>query len=223
MNDLSIRIQNLTDYHLNDFLTCPRTFWKKHIMKKEQERFDREDFIELTISQTLLNFFSLPPAARSDSTILGSFGNLIKKYPGDYDIEIIMNQLTVHLLKDRDHACPLITYEKMSISVLEWDLHLSMTIPLAFGTGDSFIIKKFVMHENPEFIRSWAYFCIFFCQHAFHQIPAKLEMINLFTGSTTVIVPTDEDILKSKDYMELLKESMKDPSMYFNHLSKLAQ
>lgn len=223
MNDRFIQIQNLTDYHLSDFLTCPQTFWKKHILKKENEQSYRQDLVEHTMKETLVTFFSLPVMFRTEDALLRSFGHLINKFPGDHELEKLMHHLSHALLKERDVACPLMTYEKLTISVPEWDLQLTMTVPLALGTGESFVIKKFVMDDNSYFIRSWTYFCIFFCQHAFQQIPAKLEVIHLLSGTSTITVPTHLDILKSKDYMELVKESMKDPSMYFSHLSRLAQ
>ena len=219
MDDRYIRIQNLTDYHMNDFLTCPLTFWRKHIEKKSKEQVSDQDLFDHAVKGVVRDYFSLPVEARSADKIHHLIWNRRNK---DQVLAPLTNHLSPSLLNDRDQQ-PLFLYEKMSVSVPEWEIQLTMTVPLAFWTGDSFTIKKFVLHENPEFTRSWSFFCIFFCRQAFGRIPTKLELISLSTGSSTTMVPTEADIFHSKDYLELLKESMKDPSMYFNHYPKLAQ
>lgn len=230
MTDHLIKIHTITDYHLNDFITCPQTFWRKHLLKQQQvDRLHWRDLVDSTVNQAVRDFFSLPPSSRSALSILRSIERHWNKkvdlfYTREHYFDVL-GSMTSHLIQllllDRNVVSPLYTIEKMSVRIPEWDLSLTMTIPLAIWDGTSFTIKKFVTEENPEFTRSWTLFTLFFCSHAFNAIPSTLEITNILSGVRSVAFPKLDDLKDAKNYIHLLQETIRDPSVYFQTTPRL--
>ncbi|RKD24455.1 hypothetical protein BEP19_08695 [Ammoniphilus oxalaticus] len=208
---MNIRIQNLTDTHLSDFLTCPHSFWRKYIKKKRSSLNWREK-MEQTIQRKVLEFFSHPMGNRSFIWT-----------PTQASNQTIANHLLRSLKEDCHRSVPIFVYKKFSIPIPDWDIHITTTIPLAFWDDHgNFTVKKFLLDDTPEIMESWIFLCIYFCHLAFDQIPAQIELVNLVSGQMTVRTTHQTDIVTSKQYLHLLKSSITDPSQYFYDMQNIS-
>ncbi len=225
MSNRLIKINNLTDYHLNDFLDCPSSFWQKHLLKKEKDVYDWRDLVEYTVNQTVRDFFALPPSSRSVCCVLHSIHrhwnkkiDLFHSREHYFHVLGLMTSNLIQYLRNIKHMdTPFYTNQKLSVSIPEWDLSLTLTIPLALLEEKSLIIKKIMVTNNPEFTRAWTLFTIFFCHHAFNIIPEKIEFFNILTGAVELIQhPNTMDLERAKNYIGFLMETIKDPNVYSN-------
>lgn len=229
MTNRLIKINTLTDYHLYDFLNCPQTFWRKHLLKKQGDSLHWWDLVDMTVNQAVREFFSLPTSSRSTLSILRSierhWDKKVHLFRSRDHYFHVLGSMTTHLIRylmaEKNVLSPLYTAKKMSVKVPEWDLNLTMTIPLAIWEGSSFTIKKFVTEENLEATRSWTLFTIFFCLHAFNAVPSKLEIINILSGTHSVKYPNSIDLINAKNYVYLLQETISDPAIYFHDALRL--
>jgi hypothetical protein len=215
VNLLSVKV--ITDYHLEEFTRSPYWFYHRYMLKN-RTRSHWMQMVQYSVNRIVHDFYKFPPKSRSSLKVLELIQQYWIKQVNLFDSKIhyytVLAKITDHLLQvllsEQDMNPPLFLFEKVDTWHEELQVHLSITFQMATWTKGSFVIKKYVVDDDPGVVTSFNHLAILFSKTAFQTLPERIETVSLLSGITHQIYPNTDDISKALDYCELMKKLLEE-------------
>jgi hypothetical protein len=210
------------DYQLEEWMRCPYKYYHKNILGIAPDYLNWRQMAQYGVNHVINDYYLLPNSERTDAKILElvqrRWTNKISRfYSYSHFHEVrseIAGNLMYFLLEDQQSTPPLILFERFKVWVDELHVHLSMIFQLVQGTEKSYVIKKYLVDEDPDVISMFKHMAIIFSCKAFLALPEKIEVYLLLSGNKLVFEPSQNDIKESIDFLNLTKKLMDDASYY---------
>lgn len=218
-----IAIQTLTDNHLESFIRCPYKFYNQYILRKSSGEVKWRQVVQLSVSKIIRDYYRLPLDEQNKLNLL----KLIDQYweslsPRLFENKvhyyIILAKITDHLLlfltSEKWEQPPLFLYERLQTSVDEIRTKISLTIDFAEWSQHTFSIKKYLLDADEKMVKLYKYLIVIFSKKAFGVLPDTIELLSLFDGKRYLFYPTELDVAKGLNYLELVKNQIENPNRY---------
>ena len=85
---------------------------------------------------------------------------------------------------------------------------------MAEWSGNSFIIKKYLVDTDEEMNRLFNNMISVFCEKAFGQLPERIEIYSLMDGKKETFIPTKKDVFGGLEYLNMIKNLLQEPKKY---------
>lgn len=226
--DHIISINTLTDYHLEQFMHCPYKFYQDHIIKNANHKVGWKQLAQLMVNKIVKEFYQLPMLKRNSYSIL----KLIHQYSGSIKISMfdskvqyysaiaaISDHLIKFLLENKELIKPLFLHENHCVELNELDIKLSMNFEVAEWSGDTFVIKKYVIDDNPEHLQVLKSFITVFSLKAFSLIPEKVEVYSLIKGKKTELNLSSYNYSRALTDISMMKNVMSYSKNYTKNVN----
>lgn len=172
--------------------------------------------VQSSVNQVIFHYYRLPPERRSGLRILELIGQYwtkeVRLFDSKFHYYEVLVKATDHLLQslpvDRHLDPPVLLFEELSTYIKELDLKLQVKLHVAHWSANSFVIKKYVVHENPYTLDLYQHMLTVFCHQSLHSFPKKVEIINILSGNKAEIEIDEKGLQKSLDYLFLTKETI---------------
>ncbi|PEO47066.1 hypothetical protein CN563_12530 [Bacillus sp. AFS026049] len=218
-----ISIATLTDYHLQDFIRCPYQFYYFHIEGKITTQSDRRKMVQVVVNQVISRYYKLPPKSQTTKKVLEFIDDHwsaieVRQFESKIHYYKTLANITDHLLQclttERIENPPLFLYEKFNMNMDELGTELSLTFDLAEWSGNSFIIKKYLVDTDEEMNLLFNNMISVFCEKAFGQLPERIEIYSLMEGKKETLIPTKKDVSGGLEYLNMIKNLLQEPKKY---------
>lgn len=152
------------------------------------------------VNQVVSRYYKLPPNSQTTKKVLElindhwsaievrQFESKIHYYK---TLANITDQLLQCLTTERIENPPLFLYEKFNMNMDELGTELSLTFEVAEWSGNSFIIKKYLVDTDEEMNLLFNNMISVFCVKAFGQLPERIEIYSLMEGKRNIY--TDQE------------------------------
>ncbi|RAL25748.1 hypothetical protein DL897_06640 [Thermoflavimicrobium daqui] len=177
--------------------------------------------VERATQQIIYHYYSLPCKRRTSLNLL----HLISRYwPKEYQAFESATHMVETTAKIVDHLLfflpdqritnPIVLYEPMRVWSNALQLHVQFTFDLVERSKDHFIIKRFIIHEDPYILETYKYMLIYLCHEVFNDWPDHIEFIHLLTGKKIDISTTEMNVQQAIHYLSLIKDSQSRKRLY---------
>ncbi|MGG1516104.1 hypothetical protein ABE504_11865 [Paenibacillus oryzisoli] len=195
--------------------------WMRSIAQREPAReIDDTDWRQLAqyaAFHAVNDWYMLQPVSRTFATLTQAFEqrwtNKVQKFGSSGHYKQVKEQLLLELylkLTDEDNAVewPILLFECTSVWVEELDLGLSMIVQVMAQSGGEhrLTLYKYMVDASETAVQLYFHMSVVFCQRAFGQLPADIEVVDLFHGETHRLRASEMDVSKSVDYLRLAAE-----------------
>ncbi|CAH0314986.1 hypothetical protein [Peribacillus sp. Bi134] len=225
-----ISIATLTDYHLQDFIRCPYQFYFHHIEGKITTRLDWRKIVQAVVNQVVSRYYKLPPICQTSKKVMELIDDHwsaidVRQFESRSHYYMALANITDHLLRfltsKKIQNPPLFLYEKFNINIEELGTELSLTFEVAEWSSGSYIIKKYVVDTHEEMNLLFTNMISVFCERAFGQLPARIEIFSLMEGKIETYIPTMNDVSDGLEYLNIIKNLLQEPKKYLKTNSLL--
>ncbi|WP_434168565.1 hypothetical protein [Peribacillus frigoritolerans] len=225
-----ISIATLTDYHLQDFIRCPYQFYFHHIEGKITTRLDWRKMVQAVVNQVVSRYYKLPPICQTSKKVMELIDDHwsaidVRQFESRSHYYMALANITDHLLRfltsKKIQYPPLFLYEKFNINIEELGTELSLTFEVAEWSSGSYIIKKYVVDTHEEMNLLFTNMISVFCERAFGQLPARIEIFSLMEGKIETYIPTMNDVSDGLEYLNIIKNLLQEPKKYLKTNSLL--
>jgi hypothetical protein len=173
-----------------------------------------QQLAQYSVYHTINEWYSIPHRSRT-SAVLGQifarrWFHKIKRFrsPAHYDFvrKSLIKYLQRELLPSAPLVIPHLLFESIEIHSKSLGIDTSMIFHVLEPGSESFVIRKFVVDSCPQVAEAYFHMSIVFSEEAFGELPERVEVIDLLHGSRQMHIPRQEKVMKSKDYMHMMKE-----------------
>ncbi|WP_409341820.1 hypothetical protein [Paenibacillus sp. MBLB4367] len=209
--------EKLLDYEMEQYWQCPDCFKRKR-SNGHSCGPSWQHLVQYAVNHAINDYYMLPSEQRTAIGILNSLDkrwtNKVKSFRSKEHFErvqkIVKHYLVIHLLRDSGGMEPFSLFEKHSVRLPELDAELSMIVQVAEWGTTSFVLKKFIVHDDPNVVRAFLHTAVAICDRAFGRLPERIEVHTLLQGTTYTAVPVEEDVPASLDYLLLMRGLLQD-------------
>ncbi|MCZ0875276.1 hypothetical protein [Peribacillus sp. AS_2] len=218
-----ISIATLTDYHLQDFIRCPYQFYYFHIEGKITTQSDWRKMVQVVVKQVVSRYYKLPPKSQTTKKVLEFIDDHwsaieVRQFESKIHYYKTLANITAYLLQclttERIENPPLFLYEKFNMNMDELGTELSLTFEVAEWSGNSLIIKKYLVDIDEEMNLLFNNMISVFCEKTFGQLPERIEIYSLMEGKKETFIPTKKDVSGGLEYLNMIKNLLQEPKKY---------
>ncbi|MGC5325216.1 hypothetical protein [Brevibacillus sp. SYSU BS000544] len=217
-----ISVKTITDQHLEEFMRCPYQFYQKQFRGKPATSLKWEEMVQYVVNLVVQDFYKLPPTFRSAYKVLELIQQHWVKKVELFDSKIhyylvlakITDHLTQQLVEESSKEIPAILFEKLRVSVEELQIELAMTFHAVEWFEDSYVVKRYIIEEDENILSSYRHMTTVFCNHAFHSLPERIEIVSLLSGKVHRYYPTKNDVPLALDYLQLTRNLLQEKKSY---------
>lgn len=204
----------LQENDLEQFIRCPCCYGRRRKQGRVKP-ITWKQIVQKTIEDVVRDFYLLPHSGRTAAGILASIDRRWsldeQRFIEENQMMQVKHKITHQLLKYllmQQEASPLFLLEEMTIYVEELDTMLFMMFQVVEWTDSSYVIKKFVIDDEPHVIKAYLHMCLIFACRAFGKLPDRIEVYPLLKGTSYSIRPDAEDVMHSLDFLHLIQGVM---------------
>ncbi|WP_146762265.1 hypothetical protein [Paenibacillus contaminans] len=211
-----IGTDKLLDYELEQYWHCPGCF-ERNRANGHSCGPSWQQLVQYAVNHAINDYYMLPSDRRTAIAILDSLDkrwtNKVRAFASkehfDRVKKVVSHYLVIHLLRDSGAQEPFCLFEQHSVRLPELRTDLSMIFQVAEWGSSSLVIKKFIVHNDPNIVRAFLHMTVAFADRAFGKLPERIEVHTLLDGATYTAIPVEEDIPASLDYLLLMRGLMK--------------
>lgn len=215
-------VTEIKDYLLEEWIRCPYKYVKKNVNGRYPHNINWRQRVQYSVNHIIHDFCMLPDREQSESRILESakqrWTNKVGSFYSDQhyrDIQsIVTSHLVYFLLQQSMTAPPMILFEKYSVWIDELKVQLTMIFQQVQGTENSYVIKKYLVDEDPDVIEAYKHMTVTFCHHAFPTLPERMDVYLLQSGTHLMYTPTLQDVRASVDYLRITHRLFDEAGAY---------
>jgi hypothetical protein len=222
----------IKDFLLEEWIRCPYKYYQKNIMGIRVEHLNWRQMAQYGVNHVINDYYTLPNRDKTELSILKfierRWTNKIHIFYSNLHFREVRSQVTGNLiyalLEDR-HANsfpPLILFESFKVYVEEIDAYLSMIFQVVKGSNTSYVIKKYIIDEDPDVINLFKHLAVIFCNKAFAKLPETIEIHLLLSGENLVFTPSESEVAAALDYLSLIKQLI-DEAVYFTKKGSITE
>ncbi|MBT2602700.1 hypothetical protein J7E55_06480 [Bacillus sp. ISL-53] len=128
----------------------------------------------------------------------------------------VLANITDHLVQclTTKRNPPLFLCEKFNMNIDELETELSLTFEVAEWSGNSFIIKKYLVDTDEEMNLLLNNMNSVFCEKEFGQLSERIEIYSLMEGKKETFIPTKKDVSGGLEYLNMIKNLLQEPKKY---------
>ncbi|MEH7109749.1 hypothetical protein [Bacillus sp. JJ1764] len=220
---VEVSIKTLTDYHLEAFISCPYRFYNQYILSKTSSHVHWRVEVQKAINNIVKDYYQL---SNKDQNTVGLLKLIeqnwksihINMFENKIQYYIVLSKITDHLLillsSHETTLPPLFLYEKVQTYIKELETTISLTFEVAEWSKKTYILKKYLLDCDEEWIMLYQYLSTVFSHQAFGALPERIEMISLIEGKKYIFYPTEQEISKGLHYLEFIKDWIQKPNRY---------
>jgi hypothetical protein len=201
----------IKDYLIEEWIRCPYKYVQKNVLGISADDLNWRQMVQYSVNHVINDLYMLPKTERSEAKILElihhRWTNKVRSFHSQAHFQEVRSQvtgnLTYYFLKQQPAHPPMILFEKYSVWIKALNAHLSMIFQHVQVSEQSYILKKYLIDEDPDVIAAYKHMAVVFCNQAFSDLPEKIEIYLLLSGNKIVFEPSKLDINPSLDYLYL--------------------
>lgn len=217
----------IEDYKLEELLRCPSRYLKR---KADEEagagvgamlgtEVSWQQLVQYSVCHMVNDYYSLPPEHRSEYSIERSADRRWTNRTYKFDSADHYWQVryrAVSALKQLLHGeldgtiRPLIVFESYRTHIEAVQAEISFIVQVLYRPDDRpdspYVIRKYLVDDDPDVIAGFRHLAVLFCSEAFEELPGRIEVFGVLSGSKHVFRPQADEVAKAADYIRLLRE-----------------
>lgn len=215
----------IEDYKLEELLRCPSRYLKRRADEEAGlgamlgTEVSWQQLVQYSVCHMVNDYYSLPPEQRSEYAIERSADRrwTNKTYKFDSaDHYWQVRYRAVSALKQLLHGKqdggirPLIVFESYRTYIPAVQADVSFIVQVLYRSddrqGSPYVIRKYLVDDDPDVIAGFRHLAVLFCNDAFEELPGRIEVFGVLSGSKYVFRPQADEVAKAADYIRLLRE-----------------
>ncbi len=217
-----MRQVKLADYELEEFLRCPHKYVHKHEHHLNQDHLNWRQLVQYAVNHAIHDYYSLPPESRTAAGIRSflerQWTNKVRLFESFPHFHRVKAMVTEHLVRELTslplETPPILLFESISAWIDELRAEISLIVQLAYWSGESYTIRKFMVGEDPAVIPAFFHMTSVMAHRAFGKLPEQIEVVTLLTGQKQTYRPQDEELEASIDYLRLASRLFQEKTVH---------
>ncbi|MBN3526677.1 cobyrinic acid a,c-diamide synthase [Paenibacillus apiarius] len=213
--------ERLSDDELERFVRCRRCYFRKCRNSHESSWIYAA---QASVDKIVHAYYARAPETRTPASVIQDIERHWTQERERFQSEqhyvrikrSVSYNLSEHLTGESSGQPLLLLGETLTVQAAELGATLSMTMQMAECSDASFVIRKYVIADEPQVFKAYIHLAIVFAYEAFQRLPEKIEVCSLLNGAAYAVHPQAEHYRSSVDFLRLMLGVMSEGPLSSN-------
>ncbi|WP_019424418.1 hypothetical protein [Paenibacillus sp. OSY-SE] len=213
--------ERLSDDELERFVRCRRCYFRKCRNSHESSWINAA---QASVNKIVHAYYARAPETRTPASVIHDIERYWtqerERFQSEQHYVLIKRSvsynLSEYLTSESSGQSLLLLGETLTVQAAELGATLSMTLQMAECSDASFVVRKYVIADEPQVFKAFIHLAIVFAHEAFHRLPEKIEVCSLLNGTAYTVHPKAEHYRSSVDFLRLMLGVMSEGPLSSN-------